>query len=281
MTVKEVQCKSALVRSGIPGVDYVINPYTGCAHACVYCYAAFMCRFSGHSEPWGSFVDAKVNIPQVLAKELSPSTKVRNLKHGSVMLSSVTDPYQPAEQRYALTRGCLEVLARTNLDITGSPRFSVSILTKSDLILRDTDVLEQIPGISIGFTVTTPSDSVARLFEPGAPSPSRRFAALDRLAAMGFETWGFFGPVLPGYSDTPQAVKEVLQRFKDCGAKEVLVDKLNTYPRVMASLSTALPKKAMQPIEYCARNPYAYSCRFQAIVQEAAYLVGIPVTLEW
>ncbi|MGB9867629.1 MAG: SPL family radical SAM protein [Bacillota bacterium] len=274
-------CKSALVRSGIPGVDYVINPYTGCSHACVYCYAAFMCRFSDHSEPWGRFVDAKVNMPQVLAKEVGLGSKVRTPRRGAVMLSSVTDPYQPVEQRYLLTRACLEVLAGAGCDLTGTPRFNVSILTKSDLVVRDIDVLQQLSAVSVGLTVTTWDDSVARLFEPGAPPPSRRFQALRCLAQAGLDTWGFFGPVLPGYSDSPKAVVELLRRFKDCGAKEVVVDKLNTYPHVMASLERALPKRALCPIRYCARNPRSYGDRLKVVVQEAAHLVDIPVTLEW
>ena len=103
--VNEINARTILSKSGIPGMDYCINPYVGCAHACKYCYATFMKRFTGHIEPWGSFVDVKINAAELLRRQLKRS------KRGRVMLSSVTDPYQPVEEKYRLTRKCLEVLA--------------------------------------------------------------------------------------------------------------------------------------------------------------------------
>ncbi|MEA4884844.1 MAG: radical SAM protein [Clostridia bacterium] len=131
VTIQETSCKSALTRTGIPGVEYALNPYVGCAHACVYCYASFMTRFSSHTGAWGSWVDAKVNIPDVLEKEvtrlISRQSKRRpdgqgvlvNIPEASappvaptITISSVTDPYQPLEGTCQLTRACLEALAR-------------------------------------------------------------------------------------------------------------------------------------------------------------------------
>ena len=96
--IREVQAKSILSKSGIPGVMYCVNPYVGCAHACIYCYATFIMRFTGHTEKWGSFVDVKTNASELLNKQL------KRAQRGTVMLSSVTDPYQPAETKYKLTR---------------------------------------------------------------------------------------------------------------------------------------------------------------------------------
>jgi hypothetical protein len=107
MHIVEVTTKTALVRSRIPGVEYVINPYTGCGHGCRYCYAVFMAKYSKHHQhaPWGSFVEVKANIVDVLRGELA-----RKRRTGTAMLSSVCDPYQPAETTYRLTRGCIEAL---------------------------------------------------------------------------------------------------------------------------------------------------------------------------
>jgi len=125
---RQIEAKSILSKSGIGGISYCVNPYVGCSHGCVYCYASFMKRFTGHREPWGSFVDVKVNAPQLLEKQ------TRKTRDGVIILSSVTDPYQPAEARCRVTRGCLEALA-------GKP-FRVEVLTKSPLVLRDIDLLK-------------------------------------------------------------------------------------------------------------------------------------------
>src|SRR5512139_2591112 len=104
MKVREIFSKAILTKTAISSYDYCINPYVGCGHGCRYCYASFMKRFTGHREPWGDFVDVKINAPQVLKKQL------RRAKRGSVLVGSVTDPYQPVEKKYGLTRGCLEAL---------------------------------------------------------------------------------------------------------------------------------------------------------------------------
>ncbi|MBE0617498.1 MAG: radical SAM protein, partial [Proteobacteria bacterium] len=128
VVLREIHAKSILSRSRIPGATYCVNPYVGCAHACRYCYASFMKRFTGHAEPWGEFVDARVNAREVLERQ------VRRAPPGPVLLSTVTDPYQPAEERYRLTRAFLEVLLRSG--------FPVDVLTKSPLVLKDLDLLE-------------------------------------------------------------------------------------------------------------------------------------------
>jgi len=221
--IREISARSLLCRSGIEGVDYAINPYTGCAHACLYCYASFMKRFTGHQAPWGQFVDVKVNAPAVLAREL------RRPRSGEVLLSSVTDPYQPLEREYRLTRSIMQLLRQQE-------SLAVSILTKSDLVLRDLDILRDFPGLEVGFTVTTADDRLGRLVEPGAPLPSRRLAALARLGRHGIRTWAFLGPVLPVLGDNERQLSTALEKLSSTGVGEIVVDSFNPYPSAVSRL---------------------------------------------
>lgn len=183
INVKEIHAKSILNKSKI--FDYCLNPYTGCQINCRYCYASlFMRRYSGHSEAWGKFVDAKVNAPSVLKKQLEKA------KRGAVWISSVCDPYQPLEARYQLTRRCLEELAKR--------QFPINIQTKSKLVLRDLDLFREFEEIEVGFTITTDNDQTARLFEPGASSVRERLNSLEQLHIKGIKTFAFIGPILPG-----------------------------------------------------------------------------------
>jgi len=183
MNIREIEAKSILNKSKI--FDYCINPYTGCQVNCRYCYARlFMRRYSGHKEPWGEFVDAKINAPEVLKKQLERAKK------GTVWVSSVCDPYQPLEAEYGLTRRCLEELTKS--------RFPVNIQTKSTLVLRDLDLFRKIEQIEVGFTITTNDEAIAKLFEPGAAPVNERLKALERIHSSGIKTYAFIGPLLPG-----------------------------------------------------------------------------------
>lgn len=205
LKVKEVQAKGILNKSKI--YDYCVNGYTGCEHRCAYCYASlFMRRYSGHVEPWGDFVDVKVNAPEVLEKQ------VRRAKKGVVWLSSVCDAYQPLEAKYKLTRRCLEVLA--------AAEFPVTVQSKSALPLRDIDVFRRFKDIEVGFSVATNDDRVSKLVEPGASPVSERIAALADLKAAGIRTYAFIGPILPG---DPEALIAAL----DGKADHILIDRMN------------------------------------------------------
>ena len=205
LTVKTILAKSILNKSKI--FDYCVNPYTGCQINCRYCYARlFMRRYSGHKEPWGEFVDVKINAAEVLEKQ---STKA---KKGVVWISSVCDPYQPLEKTYALTRRFLEVLT--------AKQFPVNIQTKSTLILRDLDILQEFEHVEAGFTITTDDEAVARQFEPGAPPIKQRIAALKKIRSAGIATFAFIGPILPG---NPQN----LIRYLEDAADRVLIDRMN------------------------------------------------------
>jgi DNA repair photolyase len=165
-------------------MDYALNPYVGCAHACAYCYVRAMQRFFHHQgERWGSFIDIKRNAPYLLLRELG------RRKKGRVLLASATDCYQPLEKKVGLTRACLEILA--------DARASVSIITKSALIVRDLDLLRRVDDLSVGLTITTDDDRVRRTLEPGASAIPARFDALARLKQAGLNPHVFVGPILP------------------------------------------------------------------------------------
>lgn len=188
MIINIIKSKSVLIKSKLPEVDYCINPYNGCFHGCVYCYARFMKRFTGHTEEWGEFVDVKINALEILNKEM-----VKNPKIGTILLGSVTDAYQPVEKKYKITRGILEILLKHN--------FPISILTKSDLVLRDIDLLRQFSDCEVGITVTTLNDDISRNFEIRASLPKFRIRALEIIHNAGIKTYAFIGPILPELTD--------------------------------------------------------------------------------
>lgn len=186
MRIQEITTKSALVRSRIPGVSYVINPYLGCGHGCRYCYATFMRKYSRHNQnaQWGEFVEVKKNIADILRNELR-----RKRKTGTAFLSSVCDPYQPAERRYKLTRQCLELLREYG--------WGIDILTKSPLVTRDIDILSSSLDVSVGLSISTDDDHVRKILEPNSPPIGSRVVTLQKLRDAGIRTSAFVAPMLP------------------------------------------------------------------------------------
>ena len=138
MKIKEIKAKSIITKSAL--ADYVINPYTGCMHGCIYCYARFMKRFTNHPEPWGDFVDVKINAPDLIPE------KTDKYKNKTILMGSVTDAYHPIEIKYKLTRKILEKLIPLQLDL--------NILTKSDLVLRDIDLLKKFKNLLVTFSLS-------------------------------------------------------------------------------------------------------------------------------
>ncbi|HOJ52381.1 MAG TPA: radical SAM protein [Syntrophales bacterium] len=201
--VREIRVKGILSRSQI--YDYTLNPYVGCEHACAYCYARFMKRFSGHEEPWGEFVDAKINAPERLKRE------IKSKRPGHVWISGVCDPYQPVEEELLLTRQCLEILVPASWPIT--------IQTKSPLVMRDRDVISSSNKVEVGFSLATLDEDVRQIFEPHAPPISDRIQALKELHNLGIRTFVMIAPVLP-------KADELLESLAD-GVDFVLVDRLN------------------------------------------------------
>ncbi|NHM27525.1 radical SAM protein [Desulfofundulus sp. TPOSR] len=249
--ISPTYCKTALSRTGIPGYRYCLNPYVGCSHGCRYCYADTVLRFSGHSGKWGDFVAAKVNFPEVLGEELR---RKRNLS-GRIIFGTVTDAYQPAEEKFGLTRRSLEIFAEER------PYAEIDLLTKSDIVVRDVDVLKKLKKCSIGFTVTTPDDKTASVLEPGAAPPSARLLAAKRLAEEGLHVWAFIAPILPGLSDTPGVLEELISGLKEAGVREVYLDSLNPYPASMHRLRVACRDRlpwALKHLEQYLSDPRGY-----------------------
>lgn len=218
-------CKTIMVRSSIVSVDYAINPYIGCEHGCVYCYARFMSRLGHTGEEWGSFVDVKVNALERLRAEAP------RRRRGIVLLSSVTDPYQPLERKFELTRGSLKVL----LD----HQFPVEILTKSDLVLRDLDLLNRFDNCDVGLTITTIDEEVRQIFEPRASSIQSRLKALRELSDAGVETYAFLGPLLPHISE--RGLESLIDELAET-VERVIVDRLNIKSGNLPTIKRALTR---------------------------------------
>jgi DNA repair photolyase len=164
-----------------------------------------MKRFTGHSEPWGQFVDVKIKAPDLLRLEITKKKPAR------VWISGVCDPYQPLEAKYKLTRQCLEILAQNN--------WPVSVQTRSPLVLRDIDILKKGRDFEVGLSITTADDSIRKLFEPAAPSIEKRVRALDELHRTGLRTYVMIAPMLPG----AESLAEILAGKVD----RVIVDRMN------------------------------------------------------
>ncbi len=186
---KEIDTKDLITKSNLPASDYVINPYVGCPHACKYCYARFMKRFTGHTEEWGDFIDIK---------RCAKPINVKKLYHKSVFLSSVTDCYNPFEAKYQITRDVLKQLTQADCQIT--------ISTKSDLILRDIDVLKELKNLIVAVSVNT-LDNGFQSDMDHAGSITQRIAALKELRKQGIYTVLFLSPIFPYITD----FKEILE----------------------------------------------------------------------
>lgn len=192
MEVKEIDVKTVMTKTNLPLSDYAVNPYVGCAHACKYCYASFMKRFTNHPEPWGEFIDVK-NWPAI---------KDRGQFRGKeAFFSSVTDPYQPHEAKYKRTRMILEQLQGTGIQI--------SISTKSDLVLRDLDLIKTFPRARVSWSINTLDDDFQRQMDRGV-SIERRLEAMRQFYEAGIETTCFISPIFPGITD----VKAIIERAK-------------------------------------------------------------------
>lgn len=211
--VREIQCRQAIGKCGFPGGGWAINPYVGCTHNCAYCYARFMKRFTGHAnDQWGMFVDIRVNMAEVLRKQM----KSGMFKTGRINIGTVTDPYQPVENKYQITRKVLEILK--DYDV------GVSILTKSDLVLRDLGLLKQFKDLDVNFTITTFDEKWKKITEPGSPSIVQRIEAIKKLIKNNIAVYVMIGPYFPFFTD-PEIM---LPAFKKLGVKGIYSESFNT-----------------------------------------------------
>lgn len=178
--------KSLCTPSKLPASDYVINPYIGCTHGCKYCYACFMGRFTGHSEPWGTYIEPKKYNSYKTPKKIEGKT---------ILIGSVTDAYNPTEKLFCLMPDILNSLADCPAH--------VEILTKSNLILRDIELIRKIPDIAIGVSLSNLNEQDNQIIEPRASSAKERIRTLQTLHDSGIKTFLFVAPFLPGITNLP------------------------------------------------------------------------------
>jgi DNA repair photolyase len=210
-TVREIQCKSAINRvQGMP-FDWSINPYRGCRHACVYCYARPTHEYLGlnGAEEFQEVIFAKVNAPEVVRRELGK----RSWRGDNVVIGTATDPYQQAESRFRITRGILAAFRDF--------RNPASITTKSPMVLRDLDLLAELARharVTVHFTVTTLDEILWRAIEPTTAKPRKRLEAMRVLRERGIRTGVFLSPVLPGLNDDKAHLEAVVAAAAEAGA---------------------------------------------------------------
>ncbi len=277
ITYVDAPCKSVLNRvEGMP-FHWSINPYTGCAHACRYCYArAFYTRSEkGSAADFDSVVYVKSNAPEVLRGEVMK----RSWKREMVVVGAATDPYQPGEAKFRITRGILETLLHA--------RTPVSIITKGPLVLRDLDVLKRLaegPGVEVNVTIPTLDEKAWRTFEPSAPPPLARMEAVRRLNEAGVPAGVFVAPMLPGITDSEEMLRDLMTAAKEAGAPYVMPITLRLAPGVrewfLPFVSRYYPELTLQ---YCrlyqkveARPDYKQQARglAKAILAELGLATG-------
>ena len=211
---REEPCRSALNRVQGMGFDWSLNPYMGCVHRCTYCYVrAYELRADRPSDDrYGRSIRVKVNVAEVLRRELARPAWRRE----HVAIGAATDPYQPAEGKYRLTRRCIEVL--------GAARNPFSLITRGPMIIRDVDVLQDAARraeVGISFSIPTLDQDIWRKTEPGTAPPRQRLRALRTLADAGIAVGVGIAPVLPGISDKPELLEDVARAARDAGATSV------------------------------------------------------------
>ncbi len=272
---REEPCRSALNRvRGMP-FEWSLNPYMGCAHRCTFCYVrAFELRADRPSdERYGRSIRVKTNVAQVLARELARAS----WKREAIAIGAATDPYQPAEGRYRLTRACLEVLADA-----ANP---FSLITRGPMILRDLDVLQQAASradVSVSFSIPTLDDDVWRTTEPGTARPRQRLRALKELVDAGVRTGVGMAPLLPGLSDRPEQLAKVVKAARDAGATGVWANLLYLKPGTREHFLEALARDWPDQLEHYeqlyARKAYLPASETQpvrALVRKLAREHGI------
>jgi DNA repair photolyase len=207
----EIEAKTILNRvRGMP-FDWSMSAYRGCTHACTYCYARASHGYLGYGT--GADFEHEIVVKTNAVELLSHEIQHPKMRGQTIVTGTVSDPYQPAEARYRLTRDCLAVLLAS-----GNP---VGITTKSSLITRDLDLLAALatgPGCTVHMTITTLDRDIARKLEPRTPSPAQRLAAIRKLAEAGVDVGVFVGPVFPGLTDSPEQLADLAQATAEAGA---------------------------------------------------------------
>lgn len=222
MKIRYIKCKTSLSNSKLPGLDYSLNPYIGCQNNCAYCYAPFVLKID--REKWGDNIGVKLNIPNVLSKEL------KKKKIGTIGISTVTDPYQHIEKKFKLTRFCLEQIK--NYD------FPIHIQTKSSIVNRDIDLISEISDAELMVSIATLNDKERRILEPYSSSIKERIEILSNFSQIGIKTSVFFGPIYPTIRE--EDLIKALDIFIDYNVREIMLDNLNLKKGIWGNIESNL-----------------------------------------
>ncbi len=264
--IKEIICKNALTKSGISGMSFSLNPYIGCEHSCIYCYATFIRKWREHKERWGKIIEVKINICEQLRKEIKR-------KRGIVCIGTICDPYQPIELKYSLTRKAIEILKEYDIEF--------EILTKSHLILRDLAILKDYPKASCEITLTTLNEKIRKIFEPKASSVKERMKAIEILIKNNIYTTLFFGPILPFFSDKEEEIRKIFDFGKRTGIKEILCDSLNYFSQKLEIIlkSISFDKRAVNYYLTISKDYQGYINNLREKILEISKNYEIPIRI--
>jgi DNA repair photolyase len=266
---REEPCKSALNPVKGMGFKWSLNPYMGCVHRCTFCYVRNFERRSDRpsDDRYGTSIRVKTNVADVLRRELARASWQRE----HVAIGAATDPYQPAEGRYRLTRACLEVFRDA-----ASP---FSIITRGPMIVRDVDVLVEAARhsrVSVTFSIPTLDEEVWRRTEPSTAHPRQRLRALRKLVAAGVDASVGMAPILPGISDRPEQLREVVRAAREAGATGIWANLLflrpGTREHFLAHLAEDWPEQVPLYEELYAGKAYLGAKETKPLKTEIAQL---------
>jgi DNA repair photolyase len=266
---REEPCKAALNRVKGMMFDWSLNPYMGCVHRCTFCYVrAFELRADRpFDDRYGASIRVKTNVVEVLRRELAKAS----WEHETVAIGAATDPYQPAEGRYRLTRGCIEALRDYSNPF--------SIITRGPLIIRDVDVLAEAAArasVSVTFSIPTLDEEVWRRTEPGTAHPRQRLRALKSLVDAGVKASVGMAPILPGISDESTSLRAVVRAAREAGACGVWANLLflrpGTREHFMAALAEDFPEQVERYDRLYARRAYLGDEKRQPVRNQVAAL---------
>jgi DNA repair photolyase len=239
---REEPCRSALNRvKGMP-FAWSLNPYMGCVHRCTFCYVRSFERRADRpaDDRYGRSIRVKVNVAEVLRRELARPSWTRE----TVAIGAATDPYQPAEGRYRLTRACLAELSRADTPL--------SLITRGPLVVRDVDVLQDAAaraGASVAFSIPTLDERVWRATEPGTAPPRQRLRAVRVLDGAGIDVSVALAPLLPGLSDRPEQLREIVAAAREAGARGIWSKHLYLQPGTREHFLAALAREWPEELE--------------------------------
>ena len=231
--IRVVKPRSILNKSGTD--RYSLNPYAGCLARCGYCYVPHMRHMATQTRAWGTYIDIKEGAAALLQTKLA-----RMKKPVRIFIGSATDPYNPVEEQFKITRSVLEVLLKY-------PQHRTFLLTKQTLVLRDADLFNGIPHVSIGMSISTMDEALSRKIEPCAPATSERLATLRRLSESGISTFCLWAPVFVPFKPGPEFISASVRKVKETEVKSFGADSLNYQPSIGTSFLRILAQSGHRP----------------------------------